>query len=180
MVEHSGWLIVFIKACGHFCDTPFSSLQNSEFFCYEHPISFFAVLLSLTLVSLLLLYDLIILWFLLYLQWFGGCWSSVYSHPCFGQSWWLCVVVHHCVVSVCWGPHIVSLIAMFSLLVLLLHIDSVGSIDTTTMEMENRQLPLHHSVGGGGGNGHVQGEESSPTIQFALIGMSAEEKEPQS
>ena len=45
------------------------------------------------------------------------------------------------------------------------HIDSVGSIITTTMEMENGQLPLNHCVcGGGEGNGHDQEEESSPIV----------------
>ena len=50
------------------------------------------------------------------------------------------------------------------------------------MEMESGQLPPNHSMRGRGRGrrrnyGHVQ-EESSPTVRFALVGTSTEEKEP--
>ena len=67
---------------------------------------------------------------------------------------------------VCWGPCIVSDCHIFPACSSF-HIDSAGSINTTTMEMENGQMPLNHSVGGGGGggeNGHVQEEESSHMV----------------
>ena len=68
--------------------------QNGKFFHSQDPVFCFHYSVESYTCFSFFLYHLIILWFLLDIQWFGGFWCCACGHFCSRQSWWVCVLVH--------------------------------------------------------------------------------------